>query len=55
MRLSAPNPQEIGFFNGNFVFDLLDFDLRDVFQEHDAGVKREIPYINSKLQLIIQV
>jgi hypothetical protein len=38
----SPNPRKYVVLNQNFVFDLCDFDLRDVFQEHNPGVKREL-------------
>jgi hypothetical protein len=36
--------------NWNFVFDLGDFDLPDIFQEHNPGLKQELPvcfYLNA--------
>jgi hypothetical protein len=27
------------------VFNLHNFDLRDIFQEHDPGIKQELPYM----------
>jgi hypothetical protein len=43
MRLSIPNPKKYTVLSGNFVFD-----LRDVFQERNPGVKRDLPATNPK-------
>jgi hypothetical protein len=37
----SPNPRKYIVLNGNFISDLRDFDLRDVFQERNPSVKRE--------------
>ena len=41
MRLSIPNPRKYTVLNGNFVFD-----FRDVFQERNPGIKRDLPVTN---------
>jgi len=45
MRLSIPNPQEITVFNGQSVFDLHNFFLGNVFQEHNPSIKRDLPVL----------
>ena len=42
-----PNHQEIQCCNGNFVFDLHDFDLCTIFQEHIPGIKQDLPVLCS--------
>jgi hypothetical protein len=37
--VSPLTPRKYIVSNVNFVFDLHDFDLRDVFHEHNPGVK----------------
>jgi hypothetical protein len=41
--VSPLNTSKYIVLNGNFVFDMRNFDLRDVFQECNPGIKREIP------------
>jgi hypothetical protein len=45
MKLSIPNPQEITVFNGQSVFDLHNFFLGDIFQEHNPSIKRDLPVL----------
>jgi hypothetical protein len=45
MRLSIPNPQEITVFNGQSMFDLHNFFLGDIFQEHYPSIKRDLPVL----------
>ena len=40
----SPNPQENTVLNGNFVFD-----LHCVFQEHNPGIKRDLPLMTNAL------
>ena len=35
--VKPPTPRKYTVFNGNFVFDLHIFDLRDIFQECNPG------------------
>jgi len=42
----SPNPQEIDFLNGSFVFD-----LRDIFSETITSVKRDRPVFCSRTEL----
>jgi hypothetical protein len=51
MRLSPLIPRKYIVLNRNFVFDLRDFDSREVFQESKPGVKRELPVLLSVLSL----
>jgi len=32
-------PRKNSVLNGNYVLDCYDFDLQDIFQEYDLGVK----------------
>jgi len=36
-------PRKYTVFNGNFAFILHNFDLRDIFQECNPGVKQDLP------------
>jgi len=38
-----PHPQEILGFKWEFVVHLRDYDLRDVFQGRNFGLKRDLP------------
>ena len=44
--VSPLTPRKYMVLNGNFVFDFRDFDLRDVFQERNPGVKLELPVLS---------
>ena len=48
----SPNPRKYTVLNGNFVFDLRDFNLRDVFHESGRGVKGEL-YVLLLLLLLL--
>ena len=37
------SPRKYAVLNGNFILDLRDFDLSDVFQDRNSGVKRDLP------------
>jgi hypothetical protein len=37
--VSSLTPRKYTVLNGNFVFDMHDFDLLDIFQECDPGIK----------------
>ena len=41
--VSLLTPRKYTGLNGNFVFDVRDFDLLDVFQECEPGVKQDLP------------
>jgi hypothetical protein len=41
----SPTPRKYIVLNGNFVFDLHDFDLRNIIQECNPGIKRELPVL----------
>jgi len=36
-------PRKYAVFNGDFMFDLHSFDLRNIFQECNPGVKQDLP------------
>jgi hypothetical protein len=45
LNCQSPNPHTV--LNGNFVFD-----LRDIFQERDPGIKRDLPIYKIKNKTI---
>ena len=50
--VSRLTPRKYIVLNGNFVFDLHNFDLRYVFQEHNPAIKRQLPVLLFKIQNI---
>jgi hypothetical protein len=38
-------PRKYAVLNGNFVFNLHNFNLYDFFQEHNPGIKRDLPVV----------
>jgi hypothetical protein len=45
MRLSLSYPQQHTVLKENIVFDLQDFDLHTIFQEHNPGIKCNLPVL----------
>jgi hypothetical protein len=50
--VNSRTPRKCTVLNTNFVLNLGDFDLRDVFQERNAGVQRDLHVERWQFQLL---
>jgi hypothetical protein len=41
--VSPLTPSKYTVFSGNFVFDLHSFDLHNIFQDSNPGIKQDLP------------
>jgi hypothetical protein len=46
------NPPEIPCLNGNFVLDFHEFDLRNVFQVCNPGIKQYLPVLDDSKSVV---